>query len=274
MKNIIKPCALIVAIFFLAGCGAESNKSNEPPSEADAQLKEYTHNKQEIILKATRLLESKDYKATIEFTSQFDLIQDDELLAIVKKARDEIAKENIKNIATKLKKDKLDSISKTISEINSFDISALKGTTPGEISMGVEKFNEWATFVTGMEEWAKNEKLSKAELDSVARLRKQLVNKQMHNFPIARKLFAEMLRERMWEHNVDVRAFGSGNSTLEYVGGIFANRGNIKETTDTSWDALNKFRFKRVQYKWYKYDDEYTYYKIDSPKDRDLLPNR
>jgi hypothetical protein len=94
---------------------------------------------------------------------------------------------------------------------------------------------------------------------------------QKKNFPILRKAFARLMKDKLWEHDIDVNVSGTNNSVLTFTGGIFAANKNIKDVQQMIWDQMEMLRFKRVNYKWYKYDDEYTYYNVESAKDAEVF---
>jgi hypothetical protein len=104
-----------------------------------------------------------------------------------------------------------------------------------------------------------------------ADLKQALSREQVRQFPRLRRAWAATADETMWEHNVDVRVLGEGNRTLELVGGVFASNKNIKQIQETLTDALHALRFRRIQYRWYKGADEYTYYTLKTPADSDVV---
>jgi hypothetical protein len=101
-------------------------------------------------------------------------------------------------------------------------------------------------------------------------LKKKLVSLQNAEFPKLRKAYGKIAKEDLWIHNIDVLVKGNRSTTIEFVGGYFANNSNIKETQDALSEILNGLRFKRVNYKWYKYDEEYTYYTLRTVGDNEL----
>lgn len=80
-----------------------------------------------------------------------------------------------------------------------------------------------------------------------------------------------MVKDKLWEHDIDVTLGGANNTTLKFSGGYFAANANIKETQKSLQEILTSLRFKQTQYRWYNGQDEYTYYKIESSKDAILL---
>lgn len=87
---------------------------------------------------------------------------------------------------------------------------------------------------------------------------------QKREFPKLRSSYIAVSKKLLWEHNIDVS--GSGTS-ITYTAGLFANNANIKAYHEELRSILYDLRFQRVNYKWYKYDDEYTYYTMHAPKD-------
>jgi tetratricopeptide (TPR) repeat protein len=122
-------------------------------------------------------------------------------------------------------------------------------------------------------------KLNDAEIQDneirklTAQARSKLKKEQRRDFPLLRKELAKTYSEIFWRDNIEVKAIGSGNSRLEFVGIRFANNANIEDFQKQvlinlgAIDIIKLFRFKRIAYRWSKYDDEYTYYSYDTPDD-------
>lgn len=111
-------------------------------------------------------------------------------------------------------------------------------------------------------------------IKDIDKLRKQFKNKfisfQKSEFPKMRKNYGKILKDKLWVDNIKVNVLGTSNTILQFEGAIFASNRNIKDMQDNIYDVINKLRFKKVNYKWYKYDDEYTYFDIDTKKDSDI----
>ena len=88
---------------------------------------------------------------------------------------------------------------------------------------------------------------------------------QIKYFPIIRKNYVALHKHTMWENNIDMKQ--NGSTTLELSGGIFANNKNIQDSYETIREVLELLRFKRINFRWYKGADEYTYYQISSTAD-------
>lgn len=126
--------------------------------------------------------------------------------------------------------------------------------------------------------WAKTiEKAEQYEDDEIKRKGKSLKAKvqklQVKEFPKMRKEYARILKDKLWEEDIEVKVKRSDYTTLDFTGAIFARNKNIKEFESTLSEAFRIFRFKRVQYRWMKYADEYTYYELDTAKDNEIKPN-
>ena len=61
---------------------------------------------------------------------------------------------------------------------------------------------------------------------------------------------------------------GEGSRTLRLTSVVFASNGNIAEIQRTLHDQMELLRFKRIEYRWYRGADEYSYYTVESPPDR------
>jgi hypothetical protein len=124
--------------------------------------------------------------------------------------------------------------------------------------------------------WAKNiEEAKSSDNDEIKKLGEKLEikvkNIQIKEFPILRKSYCKAIYQKLWIENIETSILGKGNKTIQFTGGIFANNKNKQETQNTLSDILRQFRFKRVNYKWYEYDDDFTYYEIDTPNDDELV---
>ncbi|KAF2517192.1 hypothetical protein [Flavobacterium foetidum] len=124
--------------------------------------------------------------------------------------------------------------------------------------------------------WAKtiNEALvsENSEVQALGKeLEKKVKNIQIREFPILRKAYTKAIYQKLWKENIETEILGKKNKTIQFTGGYFADNGNKAQTQETLQEALKMFRFTRVNYKWYKYDNDYTYYEIDSPIDSELM---
>lgn len=83
------------------------------------------------------------------------------------------------------------------------------------------------------------------------------------DFPAIRKKYADISKEKLWEENIDVKLSGKENEIITFVGASFASNKNIKASEDAIHDMLKTLQFKRVNYKWYKGDNDFTYYDLN-----------
>lgn len=146
-----------------------------------------------------------------------------------------------------------------------FDNSTYRGSKEA-VQMEVVLFGVWARIIN------QGEASSNPEDQKLAKkLKDKVVARQVKEFPQMRKEIAKVMKEKLWEENIEVKCFGNGNATLDFVGGSFASNKIIKQTQETLSEMMNMYRFKRTQYRWIPSADEYTYYSIDSPKDSELV---
>lgn len=175
-----------------------------------------------------------------------------------KKAQEEISKNEVVQ-------KKIESIKKEINSIDKFDNTKYRGT-PENLALEVVLFKAWAIEI----QEAKNN-----DNQEVKNIGQQLESKvkqlQIKEFPIMRKEYGDLIGKKLWEHDIEVNVGGQSYNTIEFIGGIFAANKNIKETHVTLIEMLETLRFDRANYKWYEYDSNYTYYKIDSHSDGDIV---
>lgn len=142
-----------------------------------------------------------------------------------------------------------------------FDNSTYKGSILS-VQMGLVLFAAYADIIKEGKESTDEENKKLAD-----QLEKKVAARQTKEFPTLRKRYAEVAGEKLWESDVYVSTSGANNSVINLTGGLFASNKNIAETQKTLIDILTQFRFKEVRYRWYKGADEFTYYKLETPKD-------
>jgi hypothetical protein len=137
------------------------------------------------------------------------------------------------------------------------DLSTLKS--------GVNFFNDIAALTNRSES---------STVDSIKQLSKkletELIKLQKKQFPVMRKKYWESIEHEMWKNDIDVTIQGKGNKILNFTGGTFASNQNKEDFQTLQNDALQMLRFNRVNYRFTKYDDEYTYYDVKSLSDDNI----
>lgn len=108
---------------------------------------------------------------------------------------------------------------------------------------------------------------------ATAALGKELATKQIaiqvKYFPLIRKAWADIFKDKAWESDMDVIISGAKFDKIEFIAGAFAANKNIKDFHLSIFDALKALRFKEDSYRWMKYADG-TAFKIDSLQDSEL----
>ncbi|MGN6509109.1 MAG: hypothetical protein ACTHLD_06575, partial [Chitinophaga sp.] len=97
-----------------------------------------------------------------------------------------------------------------------------------------------------------------------------LIAFQKRRFPLFRTAYAEKAANKLWEQDVYVEVTGARSTYICFTGGLFAANKNIKEAYEAIKEDLIKYRFKQARFSWYKGQDDYTYYTIESHKDTDV----
>ncbi len=154
-------------------------------------------------------------------------------------------------------------------EIASFDKPYDNTSYQGSIEsvqMGLVLFGAYASIIRKGKDSPDEENKKLAD-----QLQKKVTARQVKDFPVLRKNYAKVAAENLWESNIYMTTSGANNSIVNLTGGLFASNKNIAETQKTLLDILTQFRFKEIRYRWYKDADEFTYYKLETPKDSDLM---
>lgn len=158
--------------------------------------------------------------------------------------------------------DNVDYLKKIKSEVAyaSEDLETIRGGI--DLSKDPEKFYQAALIAERTDSWS-----DKSVVNLGHELRKKAVKIQKEHFPKMRKQYALNMKENLWREDIDVKLSGT---TLTFTGGVFAANANIEDFHKANIEQFLRFRFKKVQYKWYSGDSEITYYKINSPDDSEL----
>ncbi len=144
-----------------------------------------------------------------------------------------------------------------------FDNTTYDGTVDA-IQMEIVLFGVWANIIKEGENSTLEDNVKLAK-----ELKTKVANRQAKEFPILRKRYGKIIANKMWEHDIEIKTIGTSNTTLDLTGGTFATNKNIKEFQTTLQEILTMLRFKQTRYRWYKGQDEYTYYDLDVPSDKE-----
>lgn len=99
------------------------------------------------------------------------------------------------------------------------------------------------------------------------RLIAALKKKQIELYPKFRRIAAKEYKAKLWREDIDVSSYGT---TIAFSGGLFASNANIEDFNDLMLEELDKLRFQKVQYRWYKESDEYTSYTLKAKADSNI----
>lgn len=143
--------------------------------------------------------------------------------------------------------------------ISQCDFSNFEGIT-NENELG-EKYSHFQTLAAMVWSYGQDSKELKHKFD---RLQERL-------FPYFRKKLGEIINEKLWINDGAAKTLGSRNQILRFTSAEFAANRNIQDSYNAIIDVLKKYRFKKVEFLWYQYDDNYTYYNIPSLKDNDSV---
>lgn len=102
------------------------------------------------------------------------------------------------------------------------------------------------------------------------KLKKEQIKFQEKSFPTLRKKYVDELSNKLWENNIELNCVNKSCTEMNIIGGVFASNKNIKEFYETMFTQLDELRFKKINFKWIKLDDEFQYYDIPSKKDSEF----
>jgi hypothetical protein len=227
---------------------------------------------------ATSKIESKNYEDAISilnsikednklYTQARQLIVKVDSLKSISDEEEKIAKEEAERL--KAEEDKIRQKEQLERELKSLsdgvDFSTYRGSIDN-LQMELVLFSTWADIIRKAENSADKEVISLAK-----KLKSKVSRIQTKQFPILRKEYAKVVADKMWESDINVYSSGSGHTRINFTGGLFAANKNKKDFQEQLHEILTMFRFSQSRYRWYKGQDEYTYYKIESPKDSELV---
>lgn len=114
--------------------------------------------------------------------------------------------------------------------------------------------------------YEKKAQLSDADLAYVKKIEQRLSGLQQRTLPALRLAFRKQAGSVLWEQDISVSVSGGGNTTIVFVGSLFAANANIQQVQDQLQDKLAQLRFKRTRYQWYRGSEGWSY-QLDTPPD-------
>ena len=145
-----------------------------------------------------------------------------------------------------------------------FDGSTYKESIKS-LQLEIALFDVWSKMI---KEATKSTNSNEVKLGTQLAYRVKLL--QTQEFPKMRKAYQKIASKKLWEEDIEVTINGYAFTTLEFTGGAFASNKNKQAFQMQINDIMKMLRFKRVSYKFTKYDQEYDYYNIESPKDNEI----
>lgn len=172
-------------------------------------------------------------------------------------------KEAKSDVTSDEKNDINNQLEREINSIKKEDYVFAKGNTVSELQMDLVLLGAYWKIIHDGENSGDTEAKKLAN-----ELKEKVVKIQSRAYPKLRKKYIEVAKGLLWEHDIDVYS-SDGGKVMNLTAGIFASNGNIKSTEEIIEENMKLFRFKQVRYRWYKGDDEFTYYDLKPLKDTD-----
>lgn len=129
----------------------------------------------------------------------------------------------------------------------------------------VKSFSDIKQFLVIIKD-TENAILMGKDSDIKEKSKKSLSSFQKINFPLARKVYYNNAKEKLWEKNIEVKLIGRD---ITFEGYMFADNATIKATYEEIRQELEDLRFKTVGFRSYEGGDR-TYWKLSNKNDRDI----
>lgn len=159
-------------------------------------------------------------------------------------------------------------LEETIASLKEFDkFNSYNTLTMDMLNVRVQKMRSMGKTIFFAEDTSKKDKTLLPLWKEAKALQ---INVQKKHYPMMRDRLGPLMRDKMWEHNIEVKTIGVGYRRIVLSGGYFASNMNIKNTQESLGTMLSDYRFKRVDYKWYKDASEWTYFDLKNKDDNVL----
>ncbi|UII20002.1 hypothetical protein [Fulvivirga ligni] len=265
-----KPNRLKVFGYWILSIVALSVLSAMTESEEDRERshlsKAKNYMKEESYEEAIKELEDIDTSSEFYQKAQL-LIKEADSLSLVTDEQKQLAREiEAREAAENKLVEQKAQLEREIASINEgVDFSPYRGSVDA-LQLELALFAMWANIISNGEDSpdAEIKKLSKV-------LKSKIVKLQVDEFPKLRKNYAQVVGNLMWELDIYVNSSSSRDRYLNITGAIFAANKNIKEAQQKLLDAPKLFRFRETRYRWYKGQEDFTYYTTYQGKDSDLV---
>ncbi len=124
-------------------------------------------------------------------------------------------------------------------------------------------YSIWADII----EKAKEEANSPEQRDLISKFHTKVSQTQKDELPKIRDAYGPAIRKKLWEFDGTAKTVGKNYTTIKIQSPDFISNRNIKATHESMSEIFHKLRFKRVEYRWSKYQDEYTFINVNSSED-------
>lgn len=144
------------------------------------------------------------------------------------------------------------------------DYSQYRGSL-SSIKKELKMFNKWSKIIED------NQTDSSKEVKKIlGKFKNKVISNQVKEFPILRKEFSMVIGSIGLKDDIEVISFGPKNTNIKFIGSYYALKSNISLNHSKISSVLGYLRFKKAQYLWFKYDEDYVTYKIESSKDNEI----
>jgi hypothetical protein len=157
-------------------------------------------------------------------------------------------------------------VDREFSRLTAFD-PVYYSREPGTIGEGLAMINQWAVLI----EEAAALDLTPDQRRRVLDFRREVIVGQQRFFPALRSQYGPAMQQKVAKHNVAVSSSDAGDTTIDFVGGMFGSVGYQRGFTEMMWPILRQLRFKTIQYREYRSQETFASWNILSPEDEVLV---
>jgi hypothetical protein len=157
-------------------------------------------------------------------------------------------------------------IDQEFSRLNAFD-PLHYAREPRLIGEALAAINQWAVLI----QEAAALDLTPDQRERVLEFHREVIAGQQRFFPALRSQYGPAMQQKVAKHNVAVSSSDAGDTTIDFVGGMFGSVGYQRGFTEMMWPILRQLRFKKIQYREYRTQDTVASWNILSPEDEVLV---
>lgn len=164
---------------------------------------------------------------------------------------------------TEIKNNVIQAVSDLNYSISNYMPDIYRGAANANIR-GAEQLNDWRIALI---DHKANGTWSDSILMILKEAKSKLIKLKVSELPKLRVDYVKNTGESLWDRDIYIKVIGKNKDIIEFTGGIYAANRSKKQTQESLYDDFMILGFKKVIYKWYKGQTDYSYYTMNSNPD-------